>query len=906
MTTQNLTQSQQKCFDECGYPYKFSVVMAVYNVEAYLREAVDSLLNQTIGFEENVQLILINDGSPDNSGTICDEYGTRYPNNVFVIHKENGGVASARNAGLEHVQGRYVNFMDSDDTITDCALEKVYVFFIANDAAIDLVSIPLIFFEAKSGAHQLNYRFNKGTRIIDLRMEYTNILLFTNSSYIKADKIPNICFDPELVHGEDAKEILKVLVERHQFGVVHDCAYNYRRRTGENLSLIQSSRSKKGYYIAYLKQLSLWAYEFFERQLGYIPWFVQYAVIYDIQWKIMHAQFPEGLLSDMEKDEFFELLSVILRKTDDKIILEQKNITSEYKYFLMCLKYGKQPDITPRSQNALISFNNNVIHSLSDGYTVLSFLDVDNNCLQLEGFLAFTGIDENTEIMLRVNDNHFVKAKTSKMSEVYALGNRVSVRVIFVCSLQLDMEGLTKIEVCCRLSDGTIVHRRRLHYGAFMPVADDYSTSYYVKNNWKFTASKSSIAVMRCGFIQHVKCELKFLWQCLKSKNAGVKKVLLARCSVQLAKLFMRKEIWVISDRRNRGDDNGEAFFEYLVKNKPLGITPVFSIDKTSPDFKRISKIGKVVPFLSSRYKLYRMLGATFISSQADDEYIEPTKYNLAFYRDLIADSRFVFLQHGIISNDLSEWLGRYKKNLALFVTSTNREYESILMHDYFYSEKHVKLTGLPRHDKLYDDSQRTITIMPTWRKYLTNINSSGERFPVDGFTESTYFAFYNNLLNCDELLQAAKKLEYKLQFFPHPHMRNSMHLFAKNEYVTFLNSETPYSKVFAESDMVVSDYSSVVYDFAYLRKPLIYTQFDSDDFFSGNHVYKKGSFDYDSDGFGEVETTFEGLISRMIEYMKNGCQLKDKYRKRIDSTFPFADKNNCKRVYDAIRNMSK
>lgn len=91
------------------YPFEFSVVMAVYNVEPFLREAVDSMIAQDFGFEK-IQLIMVDDGSTDGSGAICDEYVAQFPENVMVIHKKNGGVSSARNEGLKHIQGRYVNF----------------------------------------------------------------------------------------------------------------------------------------------------------------------------------------------------------------------------------------------------------------------------------------------------------------------------------------------------------------------------------------------------------------------------------------------------------------------------------------------------------------------------------------------------------------------------------------------------------------------------------------------------------------------------------------------------------------------------------------------------------------------------------------------------------------------------
>ena len=72
-----------------NYKYKFSVVMPVYNVEQYLEEAIESVINQTIGFKENIQLILVNDGSPDNSEAICLKYEKQFPDNIIYIKQKN-------------------------------------------------------------------------------------------------------------------------------------------------------------------------------------------------------------------------------------------------------------------------------------------------------------------------------------------------------------------------------------------------------------------------------------------------------------------------------------------------------------------------------------------------------------------------------------------------------------------------------------------------------------------------------------------------------------------------------------------------------------------------------------------------------------------------------------------------
>ena len=80
--------------------FKISVVIPIYNVEEYIEEALDSVINQTLGFEENIQMVLVNDGSSDSSGEICERYEKKYPQNIKYFYKENGGVSSARNMGI--------------------------------------------------------------------------------------------------------------------------------------------------------------------------------------------------------------------------------------------------------------------------------------------------------------------------------------------------------------------------------------------------------------------------------------------------------------------------------------------------------------------------------------------------------------------------------------------------------------------------------------------------------------------------------------------------------------------------------------------------------------------------------------------------------------------------------------
>ena len=125
---------------------KFSVVMPIYNVGHFLDESISSVINQTIGFKENIELILINDGSTDNSDEICKKYVSKYPNNIIYKKQKNSGVSKARNEGLKLATGEYINFFDADDIWNNDVFQKINHFFDTNKN-IDLISCRQKYFE---------------------------------------------------------------------------------------------------------------------------------------------------------------------------------------------------------------------------------------------------------------------------------------------------------------------------------------------------------------------------------------------------------------------------------------------------------------------------------------------------------------------------------------------------------------------------------------------------------------------------------------------------------------------------------------------------------------------------------------------------------------------------------------
>ena len=346
------------------------------------------------------------------------------------------------------------------------------------------------------------------------------------------------------------------------------------------------------------------------------------------------------------------------------------------------------------------------------------------------------------------------------------------------------------------------------------------------------------------------------------------------------------------------------------MQRKDKRVRAYFLISEKSDDYARMKSVGSILEPFSWKHKMIHLLATKLVSSQASPFVINPFNAAFAPYRDILSNQNFIFLQHGIIKDDISGWLNRYSKDIKGFITSAQPEYESILDYDYYYTPNEVWLTGLPRHDLLYNDAKKLITLMPTWRKYLNvgkgQVYKNGIWSLDDSFKNTDYYKFYNGILNNSRLLDAAEQCGYTIQFMPHPNVIDYIDMFERNNKCVFLTAATPYKKVFAESDLVLTDYSSAVFDFLMLRKPVIYCQFDAESFFSGEHVYTRGYFDYERDGFGEVEYTLESTVDRIIEYMQNNCQLKEVYRDRIDKFLAFNDKNNCERVFERIIQLGK
>ena len=280
--------------------YLFSVIMPIYNVEDFLEESIDSVIKQTIGFEKSIQLVLVNDGSPDRSGEISKKYADQYPDNIIYVLKENGGVSSARNEGISYASGTYINFFDSDDVWADDAFEKAAAFFEKHGEEIDVVSTRTRYFGKREGfGHYLDFQYTQD-RVADVYSEYSAIQMAVNNVFIRKSALGEQRFDTRLQVSEDSIFIAKIILQRGKYGLLRSAVYHYRKRSLGGSALDNRTKNRSWYFDT-IEFCYRELFRYSEEKYGDVIPFLQYHVMNDIQWRLSMRVSDELEKSEVER-----------------------------------------------------------------------------------------------------------------------------------------------------------------------------------------------------------------------------------------------------------------------------------------------------------------------------------------------------------------------------------------------------------------------------------------------------------------------------------------------------------------------------------------------------------------------------------------------------------------------------
>lgn len=349
--------------------------------------------------------------------------------------------------------------------------------------------------------------------------------------------------------------------------------------------------------------------------------------------------------------------------------------------------------------------------------------------------------------------------------------------------------------------------------------------------------------------------------------------------------------IWLVSERGIDARDNGYFFYKYL-KEKHPEINSHYVISKESADYNKIAAMGNVIEYRSINHYIALIKAKKLISTHIFGYTPEMNIFMQMEKRNILPlKGKKVFLQHGITKDKMN-----LNSNLDIFVTSVKREYEFI-KDNYPSYRKSVVLTGMPRYDSLKNVESNNILVMPTWRLYLQNVSS---------IKRTEYYKAYMDLLGSKDLNVILEKNNIKLIFYPHIEMQKFISEFRfQNKNIIIANfKDYDVQELLKSCKLLITDYSSVYFDFAYLNKPVIYYQFDQKEY-RKNH-YSEGYFDYYKDGFGPVYIDVNNVVKEVEKLINNKFNIDTKYQNRISRFFTLRDNKNCERIFELIKNVGE
>lgn len=352
------------------------------------------------------------------------------------------------------------------------------------------------------------------------------------------------------------------------------------------------------------------------------------------------------------------------------------------------------------------------------------------------------------------------------------------------------------------------------------------------------------------------------------------------------------KNLWLIMELPNEARDNGYWLYKYIVENHPE-VNVRYVLKASSPDYAKMPAKDKIIrPYSWAHYISY-VLCTRPISTHLYGA--SPGRYYIQLFKPLMPKKQRVFLQHGVTKEPIplrgyADWI----------VTTSPTEAKHFAESGYKHPEK-ILQTGFCRFDNLSDLSKRQkqniILIMPTFRAWLGGHTTVHERV----FLESDFYKKWNALLNNREFIKWVEKQQYKVIFYPHRQMQAFAGLFAVGSENVEIATQSEYDvqDLLRKSSLLVTDYSSVFYDFSYMKKPVIFYPFDKKRFYRDHHRYSGKPYP-----FGEYVQTEADLVRAIKKHAKNGFKISDKVAREVDSFFAYADQNNCQRNFYAIKEL--
>lgn len=863
--------------------YKVSIIIPVYNAEKFLPDCLDSLVLQTIE-KGQMEVLLIDDGSTDGSLDICKRYADAY--SFFkVFTKENEGASATRNFGIKRALGKYIMYLDSDDMITENTVELVTNFFDEHYNEVDVVTYPerTYMSNGQKKAPHIRYQIMNHTGIYDATKQFYLFLVHMNI-VTKNLFDNNLLFDEEMQYHEDQKYCNQLLRDKLRLGFVEGCEYKYILHgssvTGENTNPIFLFEPTTAYWE-----------EFFASFDTDVPEYYQALYVHDLSWKLLQNCLIPYHYHGKKFKESTERLWNLLKRVSDEVILKHPSLDNFHKYFFLEKKKGAITPFVQENKVALFSEDREI-------FRLNSFELIFNKLKEKNGKLLFQCTLKSQFFNFYTKPKIYVKEDEKELIE---LNTFFSLMSYYKCKTitnnfwgfyyECDLAQIGRVEFFVEV-DGFLFPT---HF-YMMPTSPFVINSKIIRNGYMIEYKKN-------GFSIHM-CDLYETEKTLKENTDIISKTnKIAGNLRKLSEIHNGKRIWLYYDCKGVEYDNGYLQFMHDFE-KEDGVERYYVLNNDLANCRKLfneKQIKQVVEFGSNLHKELFIKAEKVITAYIEEINLYPfPAAEKKYYMDIM-NAEIVYLQHGILHASLPWKYTPEKIEIDKVVASSGFEIHNF-KEKYCFREEDILPYGMPRFEMLNINlkPKNRILFAPSWRMYLIGacVDTVWE-LTDEKFIASKYFKKIQEFLNSRELIALLEDQNLYLDFKIHPIFRPYLKYFTvESERVVIADN------VVKDEDycLFITDFSSYVFNFAYIRRPIIYFVPDVEEFEAGLNSYRRLDLPLE-DGFGPFVQTVDEAVNNVKKIAANRFEIEEKYLDRMNGFFLTID-GCCEKIYSDLSNI--
>ncbi|MBQ4270286.1 MAG: CDP-glycerol glycerophosphotransferase family protein, partial [Clostridiales bacterium] len=805
------------------------------------RKTLDSLLAQDI--REDVGYIVFAPSEKDYLKSFAADKG-----GVFYI--SSGCISKDFNRANKIVSRKgLVTFMEAGDTFGRNYLSKMVMratsksprigdyYMVSMPAKISSVNGEYDIF-AKKPAKKKFYKPIVPNREIRFDTMFSTIPRMLRGTWIRGDYFTTHDMDETAVYDAEKAYLYDLAVSSNIMMFSQDTDYSFAGVTDADFRLFQPFYEREFYYddlngfwVPYLQKY---------KKKGRIPTIIQHMAFYELctRTEANTNNRNKHVVPEEEAYDYLKSWKPVLDLLEDDVILNTYNQAYIRKHpcvhrLMLKIKYDDEDlryDLYYFKNKFYYGKQNLLVNMMSSQSVDIIYMECKDGVLHLDCEVSDLYFNGKGDFGVELNDVPVPYKLTERYAHTKLFGKSIYKRLAFEADVKLEDVNEQRIRFVYNNEHGRMV----------IPITFGSHTSKLSKRfrncYWCFRSddlnfmaihNQNSILVKKAGRLSRFKKEQRLRFEMFfkgfRDKKAFI--FWLVRLAYFFFKPFMKKRpIWLFFDKIYKGGDSAEYIYKYSCAQDD-GIDKYYLIDRKAADYKRLKAEGyKPLVRGSIKHRLIFLYSdLVIVSNSTVFEFNDYSIQTSSYIRDLV-DFSVACVQHGMSIQKIAVAQNRLRDNTRLYFCASNYEIENLNRPVYDYAGRDIlKLTGVPRYDGLKDCDKKQILISPTWRMQAAlapNGNEGVEREYNPLFKESDYYKIYNSLINDEMLIAAAEKYGYKILYVLHPIVSPQLRDFDRNEFVEIVPSvgDFSYEKAFCESSLMVTDYSGVQFDFAYMR----------------------------------------------------------------------------------------